>query len=64
MNAEAIQILVLKLKDAARLLRLTDDDSGLVLEKEIDPKRPVLPQQQQLLTLFETALSHAAMLSA
>jgi hypothetical protein len=64
MDSEAIQILLLKLKDGTRLLRLTEDDSGLALEKEIDPKRPVLPQKRQLLTLLEATLSRVATLSA
>ncbi len=64
MNSEAIQILLLKLKDGTRLLRLTEAASGLALEKEVDPKRPVLSQKQHLLTVFEATLSRAAALSA
>ena len=64
MNSEAIQIHLLKLKDGTRLLRMTETASGLSLEKEIDPNRPVLPQKKLLLALFEAALSRAAALTA
>ena len=59
MNSGAIQILLLKLKVGTLLLRLTKADSGLSIKKQIDPKRPVLPQKQQLLTLFDATLSRA-----
>ena len=64
MNSEAIQIHLLKLKDGTRLLRMTETASGLSLEKEIDPNRPVLQQKKHLLSLFEAALSRAAALTA
>ncbi len=58
---ENIQINLLKMADGGHLLRLTEPDLGLSLERKLDPKRPVLRQKQQLLSVFEAALAQAAM---
>ena len=59
MNAETIQITLLKLKDGTRLLRLTEPESGLSLEKVVDATRSVLAQKKRLEELFKNTLEHA-----
>ncbi len=54
MHAENIQITLLKLKDGSRLLRLSEPETGLALERAINPQRPLLAQKQQLKALFES----------
>jgi hypothetical protein len=65
MNAGSkIQIELIKLVSGERLLRLTEPHSGLSLEKKLDAKQPVVRQKQQLLKVFEAALSHAELSAA
>jgi hypothetical protein len=55
---------LVKLLSGERLLRLTDEKSGLALEKKLDPLQPVLRQKQQLFGVFEAALARADSLAA
>jgi hypothetical protein len=52
-----IQTELIKLKSGERLLRLTDRQSGLSLERKLDSKRPLIDQKKQLLSVFEAALA-------
>ena len=54
-----IQIDLVKLADGGRLLRLTEAQSGLALEKLLDPRQPVVRQKERLLGVFEAALAQA-----
>jgi hypothetical protein len=54
-----IQIELIKLHGGERLLRLTEPESGLSLERKLDPKRPVVDQKERLLIVFEAALARA-----
>jgi hypothetical protein len=54
-----IQIDLVKLAGGGRLLRLSEAQSGLALEKKLDPKEPVLSQKKKLLGAFEAALARA-----
>jgi hypothetical protein len=64
MHAENIQITLLKLKDGSRLLRLTEPETGLALERALNPNRPVLRQKKQLKALFESMIQRAEVLVA
>ncbi|MFO1439868.1 MAG: hypothetical protein U1F81_16215 [Verrucomicrobiaceae bacterium] len=64
MHAENIQITLLKLKDGSRLLRLTEPETGLALERAIHPQRPLLAQKQQLKALFVSMIQRADALLA
>ena len=52
-----IQIDLIKLVGGGRLLRLTEPQSGLVLEKKLDPEKSVATQKQKLFGVFEAALA-------
>lgn len=39
-----IELLMLKLADGARVIRLSEQTSGLRLEKRLDPDKPVVEQ--------------------
>ena len=54
-----IQIELTKLKTGERLFRLTDSQSGLSLERKVDPTRPVTDQKEHLVSVFEAALARA-----
>jgi hypothetical protein len=58
-DLDKIQIELIKLKGGGRLLRLTEPQSGLSLERKLDSERPVLDQKKQLLSVFEAALARA-----
>jgi len=64
MHAENIQITLLRLKDGSRLLRLSEPETGLALERALNPNRPVLRQKQQLKALFESMIQQAEVLVA
>jgi hypothetical protein len=59
-----IQIDLIKLAGGERLLRLTEPQSGLSLEKKLDPKQPVVRQKERLLGVFEAALTKADLVPA
>ena len=42
-----IQIDLIKLVGGGRLLRLTEPQSGLALEKKLDPQKPVASQKKK-----------------
>ncbi len=54
-----IQIDLIKLTGGERLLRLTESQSGLSLEKKLDPKQPIVRQRERLFAAFEAALARA-----
>jgi hypothetical protein len=64
MQAENIQTTLLKLRDGTRLLRLTEPETGLSLERAIDPHCPLLKQKKQMQMLFEVTLARAEVLAA
>ena len=59
-----IQFDLIKLVSGERLLRLTEPDSGLSLEKKLDPAEAVVRQKERLLRVFEGALAQAELLAA
>ena len=59
-----IQIDLIKLVGGERLLRLTEPQSGLSLEKKLDPKNPVAGQKEKLFGIFEAALTRAELVTA
>lgn len=59
MHADKIQITLIKLKGGSRLLRLTEPETGLALERALNPQRSLLSQKQQLRALFESMLQRA-----
>ena len=61
---DKIQVELIKLIDGERLLRLTEPQSGLSLEKKLDPKQPVVRQKERLLGVFEAALARAELSAA
>ena len=59
-----IQIDLIKLVSGERLLRLTEPQSGLSLDKKLDAKLPVVHQKERLLGVFEAALARAELSAA
>ena len=59
-----IHIDLIKLRDGRRLLRLSEAESGLALEKMLDPSKPVVRQKERLFTVFEAALARAELCPA
>ena len=59
-----IQIDLIKLVSGERLLRLTEPQSGLALEKKLDAKQPVVRQKERLLGVFEAALAREELTAA
>ena len=51
-----IEMLLLKLVDGARILRLSDPESGLCLEKRLDPAQSVARQKERWAQVFTTML--------
>jgi hypothetical protein len=64
MDRAKIQLELIKLKGGERLLRLTEPQSGLSLERKLNPERPVTNQKKQLLSVFEAALAQAELTTA
>jgi hypothetical protein len=64
MKAETIQITLLRLKDGTRLLRLTESETGLALERALNPNLPLLKQKQTLSALFDSMLQRAELLAS
>ena len=54
-----IQFDLIKLTSGEGLLRLTEPQSGLSLEKKLDSQRSVVRQKEQLLGVFEAALARS-----
>jgi hypothetical protein len=59
-----IQFDLVKLVNGERILRLTDPQSGLSLEKKLAPAEAVVGQKKKLLRVFEAALARAELLTA
>ena len=59
-----IQIDLIKLVGGERLLRLTEPQSGLSLEKKLDLQKPVATQKEKLFSVFEAALARAELAAA
>jgi len=59
-----IQLDLIKLAGGARLLRLSEPQSGLSLEKRLDPQKPLVAQKEKLLGMFEAALARAELVAA
>ena len=51
-----IEMLLLKLADGARILRLSDPQSGLCLEKRLDPAQSVVRQRERWARVFAAML--------
>ena len=51
-----IEMLLLKLADGARILRLSDRESGLCLEKRLDPTQSVARQKERWAQAFAAML--------
>jgi hypothetical protein len=51
-----IEMLLLKLADGARILRLSDAESGLCLEKRLDPRQSVARQKERWMQAFTAML--------
>ena len=54
---DKIQFDLIKLAGGERILRLTEPQSGLVLEKKLAPADAVVRQKEKLLHAFEAALA-------
>jgi hypothetical protein len=63
-DREKIQIDLVKLLDGGRLLRLTEPQSGLVLEKKLAPADAIVRQKEKLLRAFEAALARVELSAA
>ena len=59
-----IQIDLIRLPNGERLLRLTEPQSGLALEKKLDAGQPVVRQKERLLGVFAAALARAELSAA
>lgn len=59
-----IQIELIKLAGSERIMRLTEPESGLTLERKLDPQQAVTRQKEGLLGVFEAALARAQLLAA
>ncbi|MEI9896316.1 MAG: hypothetical protein WDN28_21240 [Chthoniobacter sp.] len=63
-DRDKIQIDLIKLSNGERLLRLTDPQSGLSLEKKLLTEQPLVRQKVHLLGVFEAALAQAELHAA
>ena len=61
---EEIQFDLVKLLNGERILRLTDPQTGLSLEKKLNPADAVISQKERLLEVFAAALTHAQIVGA
>jgi len=59
-----IQFDLVKLVNGERLLRLTEPQSGLSLEKKLAPADAVVRHKEKLLRAFEAALAKVALAPA
>jgi hypothetical protein len=64
MKTNNIQTTLLRLKEGTRLLRLTKSETGLALERALNPNRPLLRQKQALRALFDSMLQRAELLAS
>jgi hypothetical protein len=63
-DRDKIQFDLIKLANGGRILRLTEPQSGLALEKKLAPADAVVRQKEKLLQAFEAALAHADLAAA
>lgn len=63
-DREKIQFDLVKLLNGERLLRLTEPQSGLTLEKRLAPAEAVVQQKEKLLRALEAALSRIELATA
>lgn len=63
-DRDKIQIDLIKLPNGERLLRLTEPQSGLALEKKLVSEQSVTRQKEQLFGVFEAALARAELHAA
>jgi hypothetical protein len=63
-DRDKIQMDLIRLAGGERLLRLTETESGLSLEKKLDAKLPIVGQKERLLGVFEAALARAELSAA
>jgi hypothetical protein len=63
-DREKIQFDLIKLLDGGRLLRLTEPQSGLTLEKNLAPNEAAVRQKENLLRAFEAALARVGATAA
>jgi hypothetical protein len=61
---DKIQFDLVKLLNGERILRLTDPQSGLSLEKKLNPADAVVRQKDRLLQVFNAALVSAEKVGA
>ena len=59
-----MQFDLIKLVGGGRIMRLTELQSGLTLEKRLAPADAVVRQKEKLLRVFEAALARAEMAAA
>ncbi len=53
-----IEIEIIRLKDGNRMLRFSNEASGLSLEKKLDPEEPVVKQKVKWRDAFIGFLNH------
>jgi hypothetical protein len=63
-DRDKIQFDLIKLVTGERILRLTEPQSGLSLEKKLSAAEAVVRQKENLLRVFEAALARADLLTA
>jgi hypothetical protein len=63
-DRDKIQFDLIKLLNGERILRLTEPQSGLSLEKKLLPADTVVRQKKKLLHAFEAALSRIELAAA
>ena len=63
-DRDKIQFDLVKLLNGGRLLRLTEPQSGLTLEKKLAPTDAVVRQKEKLLGALEAALASVALTPA
>lgn len=61
MKPDTIQMALLRLQDGSRLLRLSEPETGLALERALNPDRSVVRQKQQLKALFQSVIQSAGL---
>ena len=63
-DRDKIQFDLIKLLNGERILRLTEPQSGLSLEKKLAPEDAVVRQKEKLLRAFEAALDRVELAAA
>lgn len=63
-DRDRIQFNLIKLVSGERIMRLTEPQSGLSLEKKLAPAEAVVRQKEALLRVFEAALAKAELMTA